>query len=238
MTFEVIENVKYYLNNSFYTVGNNATNAADGITNISYTGEITIYEKIQGKDVLEISKYAFQSCLITRVTIIAKLRSINEHAFDFCTELLYLNIPSTVTFIGFDTIYLGTTSGKTVDKMMIVEFNPGRKQILYIGSYSFCRRSLFMIIYPSRFRPICHSTVFYETPNVTICSPYSISFNSRQSTTNMSKCPYPLFAANRLIAYSCNCRRRQSNVLLISFIISFLARRSESIIAHSFFKDE
>ena len=62
MTFLTKGNVRYYPCSDFYTVGDNSTETADGISSTSYAGKIVIEEKINGKDVLEISNYAFQSC--------------------------------------------------------------------------------------------------------------------------------------------------------------------------------
>ena len=97
--------VRYFLSGNFYTVGNNKTTSVDGITDASYSGEIIIEERINGKEVLEIAQYAFQSRKITKVTIHAKLRSINQNAFRFCTKLEYMNIPATVTFLGNEALF-------------------------------------------------------------------------------------------------------------------------------------
>ena len=104
---EVSKNhVRYFLSGNFYTVGNNETENSDGITDTSYSGEIIIEDEINGKEVLEISQYSFRSCKITKVIIYAKLRSINLRAFCYCSKLEYINIPSTVTFLGDGALFL------------------------------------------------------------------------------------------------------------------------------------
>ena len=129
MTYVTLKKVNYYQNSDFYTVGNNETSVADGIEDKSYSGEIIIEEKIKGKTIIEISQYAFKDCLITKVTIYAKLRSINYYAFYGCEKLEYINIPSTVTFLGRGALFL-CKSSVVCDLEMFIEFNKGRKQNL------------------------------------------------------------------------------------------------------------
>ena len=101
MCFATLNNINYFLKDGFLTVGDNSTEKADGITDASYSGEVVIEEKIRGKEVLGIAQCAFDGCLyITSVIIYAKLRSINKWAFRNCKNIEYINIPSSVTFIG------------------------------------------------------------------------------------------------------------------------------------------
>ena len=100
--------VRYFLSGSFYTVGNNATKNADGITDASYSGEIFIEDKINGKEVLEISQYAFQACSITRVIIYAKIRSINRCAF-YCCVWIFVEVDylyHLISILLFDSVSL------------------------------------------------------------------------------------------------------------------------------------
>ena len=98
--------VKYYTKNDYLIVGDNETEQT-GITDPSYSGEVVIQERVDGKEVKEIGQKAFFRCTgITKVTIHAKITNINQLAFCYCTSITYINIPSTVTFIGWAGICL------------------------------------------------------------------------------------------------------------------------------------
>ena len=132
MNIKTVDHVNYYLSDNSYIVGDNSTSKADGIDDTSYEGEIVIREKIGGKNVVEIAKHSFKECNITKVTIHAKIRSINVWAFCLCLRLEYINIPSTVTFIGDAALFVGVEGGDTDPLPILVEFNEGRDQSFYI----------------------------------------------------------------------------------------------------------
>lgn len=190
MTIKTLGNVRYFLNGVFYTVGDNSTTIADGIADASYSGEIVIEDRINGKEVLEIAQQAFNGCRITKVTIYAKLRNLNWGSFYDCPNLEYINIPETVTYIGNAVFNLP----ETIDFTVTFEFNEGRTQGLYIGAYSFPRRKTVYIIYPSDIIPSYYAmATFYEVTNAFICAYSSFTFCSKRTTTNSSKCPVPQF---------------------------------------------
>ena len=92
MTFVVVESVKYYSKGSYYIVGDNSSNYANGILDKNFEGEITIFDNINGKRVLELGQYAFSDCRnLTKVFIKARIRSINTWAFVWCLKLNYIN---------------------------------------------------------------------------------------------------------------------------------------------------
>jgi hypothetical protein len=187
----LVNNVKYYLNNSFYTVGDNVSFTATGISSDTYSGEIVIEDRIGGIPVLEIGQYAFYSCKsITRVIIKANLRSINRAAFYKCTSLEYIYIPSSVTFMGIQAMNLGTGS-QTVNLAMTVEFGSGRSEKLFLPEQAICRRNNIFIIYPSNLPPLYSDEPFYGAGTVVICAPSSFTFVIKTTTTDQSKCPSP-----------------------------------------------
>ena len=190
MSFKEHNKVKYFFNQGFYAVGDNATSIADGITDTSYEGEITIQEKIEGIRVLEISQYAFNDCKITKATIYAKLRSINYWAFCWCTKLQYINIPSSITLIGYAAFYLGDRA-IVISTPITFEFNKGRTQNLFIDAENFARRASVFIIYPSEVKPTYSNTynAFVNVNNWAICAPASFDFYTKQTTTNRASCP-------------------------------------------------
>ena len=81
MPHETIGRVNYFLSGDYYFVGDNTSRLNDGISDTSYTGPIVIRPEINGKKVIEISKYAFISCSITKVTTFTKMTSTNVKAF-------------------------------------------------------------------------------------------------------------------------------------------------------------
>lgn len=67
--------------------------------------EIIIPEKHKGEPVVSIWDEAFQDCtFITSITIPSSVTDIGEAAFDGCTGLKSLTIPNTVTNIGFGVV--------------------------------------------------------------------------------------------------------------------------------------
>ena len=183
---KTVGNVNYYLKDSYYIVGDNSTEGS-GITSTSITGEIEIIEKIEGIEVKEIGCYAFRQSKISRVIIRARLKSINRAAFYCCKYLTYINIPSTVTFIGMNAINSGES--QKYELAGIVEFEEGRKEKLYLKTRAISRRQLYYIIYPSSIAPTCESDAMQYVETAHVCAPTVFSFCQFQTTTNSSECP-------------------------------------------------
>ena len=225
MSYETFDHVKYYLqNNEFYIVGDNGTTDANGITDSAYEGEIIIPEKVKNKEIREIGRQAFRSCKkITKVTIFAKLTAINHNAFDYCENLKYINVPQTVTFLGYYA--LSTESNSNVP--FVVEFCKGRTKNIYIDRGAIAYTSYIYIIYPSKIEPFyANSEQSNDVTSVTICAQSSFNFCGYQmTTTDMSKCPIPIFEAYKSAAAAgcsckCTCKRiRRNNIPLISLIL-------------------
>ena len=220
MSYETVDNVKYFLqNNEFYIVGDNSSTDANGITDQSYEGEITIPEKIKYKEIREIGQYSFRYCKkITKVTIFAKLTAINDYAFDLCTNLKYINIPQTCTFLG--DVAISPSSSSNVP--LVVEFCKGRTKKIYIceNAISFC--PYISVIYPSDIEPLYDSRQFDDVTSATICAHSSFSFcGKNMTTTDMSKCPIPIFESYKSAAaagFTCK-RIRRNNIPLISLLL-------------------
>ena len=173
MVCEVVDRVKYYLqNNEYYIVGDNSTNDANGITDQSYNGEIVIPEKIKNKEIRKIGQYAFSSCAsITRVTIFAKLTVIDRSAFEYCEKIEYINIPQTVTFIGGYALSVSNFDDTPSDVPLTVEFCKGRTKDLYINSGGISFRNSISIIYPRSIGPFFNPEYqFQEVSSATICA--------------------------------------------------------------------
>ena len=195
MTKVTLGNVNYFPKDDYYIVGDNST-VRSGITSQTYSGEITILEKVNNKNVKEIGYNSFAWCQgITKVTIYAKLTRINPYAFCDCKSIEYINIPETVTFIGSYALALAGGSSKVVSTSIVIEFNEGRNQKVYIDDSGFSYRTNFIIIYPSNIEPLYNANnQFYGVSTATICAHSSFSFCGKFMTeTNMSKCPAQIF---------------------------------------------
>ena len=214
----------------YYFVGNNATRNTDGINDTSFTGAIVIEEKINGKSVLEIAQYAFQRSLITSVTIHAKLRSINYHAFCWCQNIEYMNIPSSVTFIGGSALHFCPSNQATLSKSTLIEFNEGRTLDLYIQRCCFTCRSIIHIIYPSEKVPTYNSNgAFYATTTAVICAPKTFTFYTKPTTTS-SSCPLSRYKeASKLKSIKCKLfcikNRRERCFIISCLLISLFTKR-------------
>ena len=159
MSYELIDNVKYFLINDFYIVGNNSS-VGSGLISSSFSGEIVIQEKVNDKSVLEIGTYAFYQCYnITKITIKARIRSINRLCICFSVKLEYINIPSSVTFTGYAAIFLGSSNEDTQNFPIFI-----RSSSLFIDRWVFTGRSLYQIYYPSSVVPsYVNNHPFYST---------------------------------------------------------------------------
>lgn len=78
---------------------------AFGAILVAYTGgtneNITIPSSFEGYPITGIGDYAFNNCTsITSVTIPSSVTSIGSRAFDGCTNLTSVTIPDSVTYIG------------------------------------------------------------------------------------------------------------------------------------------
>ena len=154
MECEVVDHVRYCLhNNEYYIVGeNSSTEDGTGYTDIpTQNGEIVIPEKIKNKEVREIGQSAFVGCpSITRVVIFAKLTAIHAWAFEYCENIVYINIPQTVTYIGIYALELSSdNTGEASNVPLVIEFCKGRTNDLFIDKNGISGRKSISIIYPS-----------------------------------------------------------------------------------------
>ena len=225
MSYVEYKGIRYYPFDDYFIAGDNVTSAKpSAVSSTSFSGEVVIPEKVNGIQIREIGYCAFYQCsLITKITIHAKIRSINRWAFFCCTNLKYINIPETVTFIGNTALFLGNLDQTTADLPMTVEFNPGRKEPFYINFYAFSRRKTFFIIYPSFHVPLYNSQyAFYGVDEAIICAPFVFDFCTKQTTTERSKCPASLF--KKQMDSTLNCNEKRIRIIIFSFLILFLVQ--------------
>ena len=98
---EGTKGIKYTNKGNNYIVGvpnKSSCNAVDSTSSIS--GLLVIPRKHNGKEITEIAPHAFIDCnLITEVQIYARIRIIGRAAFDHCSSLNKINIPSSVEIL-------------------------------------------------------------------------------------------------------------------------------------------
>ena len=233
MSIVTVDHVKYYPKNDYYLVGNNETTIADGINDTSFSGEITIQAKIKGKEVKEISQYAFSKCInLKKVIIHAKLICINQHAFYGCNYLEYINIPETVTFMGWGALCLcNPVSPWDVDKHALIEFNEGRKQKVYIDGFAISRRTTFNIIYPSDLEPLYYSSSqFVGTKSAIICAKNEFSFCGKFYTkTDFKQCSASQYKppVNYFISIAKNISLKSQIIIHIFIVVLTQPKRTD-----------
>ena len=112
--YAVIDGVRYYISNSNYefpTEGYPSGYAAmvyapeEGV----YSGEVTIPSAVTYENeeypVVMINQYAFQNATVTKVSIPATVKRIENCAFQNAANLTAIDLPEGVEFIGMDAFY-------------------------------------------------------------------------------------------------------------------------------------
>ena len=147
-------------------------------------------------------------------------------------QLKYINIPSTVRFIGYAAFFLGQ-SGVNFDLSITFEFVSGRDEKVFIGNKNFARRTEIYVIYQSNIIPAYSSKDlgFTDATTYYICAPSSFTFYGRQTTTDSTKCPTPQYK-ERPTKMACTCKtyRRQMCFIVSSFLICLFSPTIKEII--------
>ena len=222
---KTIGHVNYYLNNGVYIVGNG--NEKSGLSPTNFKGEIVILPSIDSIEITEISAYAFAYTSITKVTILAKIKTINRASFHACQKLSYINIPSTVTYIGLNGINLGDNYN-AINRPITVEFNSGRTEQITLAERAISRRVNYKIIYPSNILPICETNAMETVTTADICAPEEFSFCQFTTTKDQTKCPEPLFDSNNE-RKSRRLRKKVNTDRFLKSAFIIVIRRSDSI---------
>ena len=82
------------------TIGNNTSSANATTAGTNMIGAVVIPSTLGGYPVTAIGIYAFKSCSFSSITIPNSVTTINNYAFQLCSNLPSLTIPNLVTFIG------------------------------------------------------------------------------------------------------------------------------------------
>lgn len=217
--------IRYYQFDNYYVVGDNKSSSVNAVSSTSFSGEIIIPESVNGRVIKEIGRYAFDKCrLITKVIIYAKITSINTYSFRDCIGLTYLNIPPTVTFIGYAALFLGIDSeSQVIDLAITVEFNKGRTKEIVFSGFEFSFRTKINIIYPYNYPPQgCVSSVFKKVQTTVICAPSEFSFCSKQTTTDSSKCSSNFSKLFERKQNTLSNIKRHASIIILSLLIILL----------------
>ena len=217
-------NVKYTIKNNYYIVGDDTKTEGNGVEDKSYSGTIVIPSNINGIEIKEISKYSFYKCqYISEVFINARITKIGSCAFLLCMRLEYINIPSSVLSIESASFEINNGYAKSLQLPATIEFEAGRKNAIQIEGRGFSFRETFQIIYPSVNPPTYTSSSAFEgVTNAYICAPKVFTFGNKQTTTDMSKCPKPLF--NQKVIPTINPTIGEMMILLSNIMIIILSQ--------------
>ena len=195
----VENNIRYCFDSTTnsYSVGC-ASQDQDAIEDKSLNlSTIIIPEKIKNKDVTKINIAAFRSLSTIRVVqIYAKITIIATRAFDQCSGLERINIPSTVKIIGGNALCLSTSIG--TDKTDISEgtvhiyFELG-SQLEEIGAGGISFKKTIIITYCGNNTNIECGSAFFCASNKIIYNPYSLKFCNISSSEieEQEICPSP-----------------------------------------------
>ena len=205
-----------YKNDECYIGCTNDTKITpSGITDPDFKGSVVIPKYHNGKPISYIGYWAFYGCYyITEVKIEARVKAIYKYAFGHLPNLWHINVPSSCTFLGSQSIYSFNNSNMDYPNaagILIISFDPG-SQLETIDNNAFGRKERIVLIMCERIRSLksVHKDFYYKI-SVTyfeIYSPYSFSVGGIATTIKKS-----LFCHHR----TCNNMKRSR-----SFNISFL----------------
>ena len=172
--------------NGVFIVGTNGTENGNGISEISFSGSLTIPEFFNGHKIEEIGQYAFHSCInLVEIEIQAEISSINYAAFYNCRSLLRINIPPSVKFIGNQAFSM-YNSAVTNSGTLNITFE-GESQLSFAGGYNFRRRES-IIIYFCGLGPIIYGENNFLNVNTLIIYSSTVSSFLNKPTISGS-CP-------------------------------------------------
>ena len=150
---------------------------------------VTIPEKVNGKPVLEIGCQAFSKLLkLETVEILAKITQINQFAFYGCCSLININIPSSVTFIGYAAISAIKSDDDPSDGILTIKFEPNAT-ITRIEQFAIEKKLHIIIYYCGYHKPeIVDDAIFYGAQTKIVFSPIELNWGGIVTNPDPSVC--------------------------------------------------
>ena len=196
----VNNNIKYCITteNQFYTVGTDETNDTNAIDDYSIQSDILSIPKYIGwKKVTKIGQYSFRNApLLKKVYINADITIIAKYAFDLCTNIEYINIPSSVEIIEDHSIWLSRTGdGITSSGTAIIAIQSNSK-LKSFDTNAFGNKENFVFSYCGpKTLEICNDETFKNINSITLYTYSGINIcSSVEKTINIIPkdvlCPY------------------------------------------------
>ena len=200
--------------NDFYLIGTNETTGPNAISH-DYQGKLVIPNKYLKLPIKEIGQFAFYSCKwITEVEINADIIIFHKFAFDRCSSLQRINIPSSTEYLGlyaitFTTETLGQMSGSAE-----IIFEPHSKRIV---AETFVKKQIINIYLCDIINPDICEYNWHTYSTVNVYSPYEdLSFCDLKTKKGIHTECLNLYQLLKIP--SCNCKPIQIHLPLNSLI--------------------
>ena len=220
ITRTIVENgIKYCKCNNIWIVGDNETNA---YTPETLPNTLIIPKKVRGHAIKEIGYEAFREAKkLVSVFIEAEITRINRAAFSRCSSLAFINIPPTVTYIGYVGLYFGINDTHVSKSSVTVLFETSNLDI-YIDEGCMTYIDSVSVFYCRTASPVFNYSPFLGASTVKIYSPNNISIFNKWPTIDSSKCFKKMrINVNQIRCTKCSKRR---NTLLLFLINEMVLR--------------
>ena len=167
-----------------------------GISDQNYAGILTIPRYYDNKPIKYIGHCSFYGCsYITEVHIKARITIMYKYAFGHMPNLRYINVPSTCTFLGSQSIYSYNNSNKNSPNAagtLVIKFERN-SQLQEIAINAFGRKDKIILVSCDKMNKLSKvDSAFYSASTINyieVLSLYSFSIgNLKSSIMNELKC--------------------------------------------------
>ena len=203
--------IKYCsLSNGNLIIGDNSTSSKNAVASEISITCLEIPETANQKSIEEIGQYAFSYLTsLTSVSIKARIKQINRYAFYCCSNISYINIPSSTLFIGYVAISFKTPSDVTQTGTVRVIFDYPAS-VKYICSYAIERKENMIIYFFGKKKPVFEGGIFAGATNKTVFALAKMKFDTVKTTQ---------YGMNQITNVN-HYRIISNHILIISMILS------------------